>query len=151
MSGSSSDWLSIKHGAYSLVCGERDSDWDFADTPSRGGYSFASSDAPIPLLNNTGGMDEETVVPKDIWVPFQTTTQQSEVAMSEDSEMSDDQASGDDMDVEMEVGSQQVDHQHQQQASTAGKRKRGAPEVETGAYYQQLQAFDRAKRVRIGA
>ena len=74
----SHEWLSFKHRTkpscvYGLGCGDRDSDWDFADTPSRG-YSFASADAPIQLLNNSGGMDDDDdhkSAGKDVWYPQQ--------------------------------------------------------------------------------
>jgi hypothetical protein len=165
----SHDWLSLKHHTkpscvYSFACGERDSDWDFADTPSRG-YSFASEDSPVQLLNNSGGMDEDDAVVKDVWYPHQAAT----APVSQDSDMSDDQSSGDDMDMDMDIQQpiQQQQAQYQQFAqqqqmqqmqsvnTTVNKRKRGAETLEMNlgmaTYEYQQMAFDSSKRVRVGA
>jgi hypothetical protein len=176
MSAYSNDsWLSLKHRTkpscvYSFACGERDSDWDFADTPSRG-YSFASEDTPIQLLNNSGGMDEDEIVVRDVWYPHQA--QEPAPIAVQDSGMSDDQSSGYDMDMDMDQPMQQVEHQLQLQqqqqqqfqqlaqqpvntfAPTINKRKRGAEALEMNSgmatyNYQQI-AFDSTKRVRVGA
>lgn len=163
MSAYSQDWLSLKHHTkpscimYSFACGERDSDWDFADTPSRG-YSFVSEESPIQLLNNSGGMDEDDVVVKDVWRPYQTTATAPITQAAQ--QMNDDQSSGDDMDMDMDMGFQQPVQQQQmhfQQPvnTTLNKRKRGSEALEMNSgmatYEYQQMAFDSSKRVRVGA
>jgi len=172
-SASHDSWLSLKHRTkpscvYSFACGDRDSDWDFADTPSRG-YSFATEDTPIQLLNNSGGMDEDDIPAKNVWYPYQATASAPIVAEEE-------MSSGDDMDMDMDtqqptqmIPQQQPQHQyiqqqpqHQQQFEqqqfaqpTVNKRKRGAESLEMNsgmtAYEYQQMSFDGSKRVRVGA
>jgi hypothetical protein len=157
----SRNWLSLKHHTepvYGFSCGDRDSDWDFADTPSRG-YCFASEDTPIQLLNNSGGMDEDDVVVKDVWYPHQSATAPATQAAQQDSEMSDDQSSADDMDMDVDIQQpvqQQMQYQQTQPVNTTvNKRKRGADALEMSAgiatYEYQQMVFDPSKRVRVGA
>lgn len=116
----SHEWLSYKHRTkpscvYGLGCGDRDSDWDFADTPSRG-YSFASADGPIQLLNNSGGMDDDDdqkSAGKDVWYPQNHQT--ASVAEEGDDEMRDCQEMDMDMDSCVPVDFPQQQQQQQPQ------------------------------------
>jgi len=160
-------WLSLKHRTkpscvYGFACGDRDSDWDFADTPSRG-YSFATEETPIQLLNNSGGMDEDEVPVKNIWCPYQTPASTAPVVVEEEMSSSDDM----DMDMDVQQPTQMVQQQQQcvqqqqqfeqQQFAqpTVNKRKRGAESLEMNsgmtAYEYQQMSFDGSKRVRVGA
>lgn len=157
----SQDWNNVKQTAvvYGFSCAEHDSDWDFADQPGYGSYAFASSDSPIQLRNNSGGMDEDDAPKAEVWCPFQNENQNLELLQQQqatvavtDFEISDDQSSGDDMDVEMDT---QQDQQIQPVVAQ-GKRKRAAADMESSsleahAYYQQQQMLESAKRVRFGA
>jgi hypothetical protein len=176
----SQDWLNLKHRTTTKPCifglsGGRDSDWDFADTPSRG-YSFVSESTPVQLHNNSGGMDEDDDI-KDVWYPHQTAAHETEDV---DSEMS---SGDDDMDMNMSIETttittttsnpddshpfhhqyqqpQTQTHQHQhhhRSDSSVNKRKRDSDAVELNAglpnfgLQQPSMAFDNSKRVRIGA
>ena len=156
----SHEWQNVKKPSvvYGFSCGEHDSDWDFADQPSRGSYAFASAESPIQLRNNSGGMDEDDAPKAEVWYPFQNQNQnqqpqqQQAAVAAADCEMSDDHSSGDDMDVEMDVQQEQ----QIQPAAVQGKRKRGAADMENAsfeahAYYQQQQMLENAKRLRVGA
>jgi len=168
------EWLHLKHRTrprqYGLGCGIRDSDWDFADSLSIGSsYTFASSEAPVQLLNNSGGMDDdEDENIKDVWYPHQQLPQTEEA----DSEMSDTLSSGDDMDMDIDlsngpttdVNSIRTTASNQQHlfqptiAAAYNKRKRGIESIDmnsgmTTAFQMQQQTnFDStSKRVRVGA
>ncbi|KAH0608017.1 uncharacterized protein H6S33_002069 [Morchella sextelata] len=67
-------WLSYKerstqrHVYAGFSCGARDPDWDFVDQQvlkelrpesANTGYKLSSSENPMPLLNDNGGMDED--------------------------------------------------------------------------------------------
>jgi len=155
------NWLNLKHHTkpscvYGFACGLRDSDWDFADTPSRG-YSFSSEDSPIQLRNNSGGMDEDDVSVKDVWYPHQATREFD--AEKIDSEMSDDHSAVAcmAMDIEHQPVQQQHEYfQHNPVAPATNKRKRNSDnEINSGVstYGCQQMTFDSAapKRARVGA
>lgn len=178
------EWLLLKHRtkprAYAVACDERHSDWDFAErTPaSYSSYAFSSSDGPMQLRNNMGGMDEDEELPKDVWYPHQQLQQAND---ADDSGMGSDQASGseDDSGMEMEMdvdmgmdsnadlsdnaaGPSTSPVQLQQpepiialNSPVVNKRKRTSDvyEMNTGGtvYDSQFMIFDNTKRIRVGA
>lgn len=173
-----SNWLQLKHqrpSRYGLGCGARDADWDYLDAmPSRCGYTFASEDAPVQLLNNHGGMDEDEDVVRDVWTPYQqmaaAAEEQIEPAEAPDSEMSDSASHSDDMDTEMDVdmdnesaASSGMTQQHfqgsfvAQNMPVASKKKRSFGDIDINAgigapFQPQDNPFgNNVKRVRVGA
>jgi hypothetical protein len=169
------EWLGLKHNnkpsCLLYPYGARD-DYDCAETPR--GYSFISAATPMQLRNDSGGMDEDEEKSKDVWCPFQSAAIVDAVEPM-DSDMSDGQSTGDDMEIE-DVNAHetmQVDQFHQQQfqqqkhmqqtaqpinfqqAAIINKRKRGCDALEQNTemntYQYQQMPVDNSKRVRVGA
>ena len=158
------DWLRLKHQrsdpVYSYGCAR-----DYADVLApRAGYNFVSSESPVQLRNNSGGMDEDNIKTANAWHPQQQAAQQ-QVQMA-DCEMSDDTSSGDDYDMDMEdddscnptyVAPQKLQLPVHIPSKTVNKKKRGAESLEelenamnTFDYQPQI-AFDSTKRMRVKA
>lgn len=162
----STSWLSIKHHVPSRFghgCGARDPDFDFLDPVP---YTFACEEGPIQLRNNYGGMDEDEVMVKDVWTPFQqmaaAAEEQIEPAHAMDSEMSDEPiSSGDDMDIDAGAGAantfnfqQDIQMKPMQQSN---KKKRSFEDIDVNSAIaphcapQNGPFNDTVKRARVGA
>ncbi|TGZ85378.1 hypothetical protein EX30DRAFT_22259 [Ascodesmis nigricans] len=166
----SADWLQLKHSQrpsrFGIGCGMRDSDWDYLDAiPARCGYTFVSEDAPVQLLNNHGGMDDDEHMVKDVWTPYQQMAAAAEEQVEPvDMGVPVNPSNAMDMDVDMDIDCAPPASNGQQfqpgtfnatMVSPSNKKKRSLEDLElnTGVNAQcQPQSFQfDNKRVRLGA